>query len=337
MSNYTIIKARLDDDTLHKFEALPTELYPENSPRFNLGHEPVDLHLEGKYIIMDRDKPVGRFSFYENSSLIYQDQKTATIGSYECIDDLKASDFLFQQTKSIASKKGYQWLIGPMEGSTWNSYRFSDHNDHPNFFMEPYHHTYYNAQFKAAGFDSISHYISNTDKQLDTQDSELDLSEKRYKNQGALIRSIDLKNYESDLKKIGQLSIDSFKDNFLYTPITINQFVSKHIEFAKYMDPDFIKIIEDNTGQTHAFLFAIHDHFDSSNKSLVIKSIARKIDSPYKGISQYLTGRVTQVAKQKGYKKIVHAMMIHDNHTVSGSAKYNGADYKSYSLYGLRL
>ena len=86
-----------------------------------------------------------------------------------------------------------------------------------------------------------------------------------------------------------------------------------------------------------ALIFSIKDHFDVSNETLIIKSMARKISSSYRGIGSYLAGKTIQIAKESGYKKVIHALMIKDNASLRISEKYTRQAYKSYTLYGVKL
>ena len=85
-------------------------------------------------MLFDRNDIIGRCSVYINSELKYEGSNTASIGNYECIDDENASAYLIRYVTDICRNKGIKNIIGPMEGSTWNKYRFSIHNNYPNFF-----------------------------------------------------------------------------------------------------------------------------------------------------------------------------------------------------------
>ena len=81
------------------------------------------------------------------------------------VEDDHISNFFLDHIIKEAKKLNYGFLIGPMNGSTWDNYRFSLHNNFNNFLLEPYHPVYYNQQFLSAGFKPIAHYSSrmNTD------------------------------------------------------------------------------------------------------------------------------------------------------------------------------
>lgn len=337
MSEYQLLKTMPGDTQYTLFQGLPIKLYEKTSPRFQLGNDPVLKHLEGCYVLLENKEPLGRVAFYENPGLRYKGLPAACIGSYECVQDNEASNALLDFTKELAKSKSYSWLIGPMEGSTWNNYRFSLHNNAPNFFMEPYHHIYYNIQFEQAGFEKIAHYISNLDHTLHYQEDTLQKFEKHYTAQGAVLRNLHMDDLESELKKIAELSLLGFAENLLYTPIAIEDFVAKYSKLGQFFDPRLIKIAENEQGEMQAFIFGVKDFLDTTGKTLIIKTLMRRQSSPYRGIGSYLAGKLVQTAKELGYKKVIHALMIKGNASVVASKKYEVEEYKSYALYGLQL
>lgn len=337
MSEFKIIKTLPGDAQYDLFEQLPAKLYDAASLRFKLGNDPVSTHLEDCYLMLKDNEPVGRFAFYENPELKHENEVAACIGSYECIEDQKTSEKLIQHARQIAKNKGYAWLIGPMEGSTWNNYRFSKHNQHHNFFMEPYHHIYYNQQFQNAGFVEIADYYSNRDQTLDCDNEKLNKFEKYYLDKGAVFRNLNMNDFKSDLEKIARFSLDGFSNNFLYTPISVEEFVGKYEKLEHFFDPNLVWIVENQEGEMQAFIFAIKDHMDPTNETLIIKSMARKQSTPFRGVGSYLAGKVNRMAKELGFKRVIHALMIRDNASMRISEKYAGDEYKSYALYGLKL
>lgn len=337
MSAYKIVKSLPGQESHLAFDAFPQRIYDAQSLRFKLGHDPVLKHLEGCYLLSKDNEPVGRFSLYENPDLKFQTENTATIGSYECIEDLAVSNVLLDYAKSILQSKGYTYIIGPMEGSTWNNYRFSNSNDKPNFFLEPYHHDYYISQFKRAGYKSIASYHSNLMDPSEFDTKGLDLIEKKYREQGAVFRKMDLKDFKNELRKIATLSIDGFSSNFLFTPLSIEDFVLKYEKLEPFFDPELVWIAEDQKGEVHALIFCIKDFNDRTNSTLIVKSMVRKRSSPFKGVATYLSTRIVEMAKNRHYTKIIHALMITDNASHRISNTQTAQHYKSYSLFGLKI
>ncbi len=341
MSQFDLIKTNFGAPDYGLFAELPKVLYPENSSRFLMGHDPVEPFLEGLYVLLKNGNPCGRFAFYENPKLNYKGTPAACIGSYECANDSTISSALLDYAKNITTQKGYKYLIGPMEGSTWNNHRFSSNNDHPNFFMEPYHHKYYNKHFEDAGFSVISDYFSNLDQELNVDIDQLNKFEKIYLEKGASFRNLNTNDLESEFQKLAEFSLEAFSENFLFTPVSVSDFVTKYKAIAAYIDPKLVWIVENKSGEIEAFIFSVPDHFEATKppSTLIIKSMARKKESSFRGIGSYLAGKTIQLAKDLGYTKVVHAFMIKDNASRAISDKYatDGGFYKNYALYGIAL
>ncbi len=338
MRKFNIIETLPDKDNFHLFSDLPKLLYPENSQRFILGNDPVPSeHLSVCLVIEEEGKAIARCALYTKPGLVVNEKKACSIGSFESVDDLEAARFLLSVAMDMAKSEGFEYVVGPMEGSTWNNYRFSDHNNHPNFFMEPYHHDYYGKLWKDCGFEPLANYISNLDTQLEFHEDKIERMESYFHERGAKFRSIDLENLEEDLSKLARFNNDAFSENFLFTPIAEEDFIAKYSQLKKYFDPELIWIVEDENGEIQAISFSIPDYLDQSGKTLIIKSLARKKQTPLRGIGAYIIGKTYQIAKKRKFERVIHALMIHDNHSVNISNNYEGDHYKSYTLFGTEL
>ncbi len=337
MSEYKIIKSKPGKEEHELFTQVPKNLYPEKSQRFHLGFEPSMLFLQGCYTLIKSEKPIGRFAFYVNPALLHEGESAGCIGSYECEESSVATLMLINHAKQIATELGLKWLIGPMEGSTWESYRWSDSNELDNFFMEPFHHSYYAEQFTETGFQKIGKYVSALDKTMLGEEAELASWKKSFEAQGAVIRNLDTQNLREELGRIAKLSIEAFSDNFLYTPISEEEFIAKYEKISTLLNPEWIWIAEDKTGEPHAFLFAIPDLWDKEGKTIILKTVARKKDSAFKGIGKFMTASLNVKAKKQGIKQVIHAFMYDENVSSEVSEQMQTEPYKSYSLYGLKL
>ncbi len=338
MRNFNIIETLPDQDNFHLFGELPKQLYPDGSQRFILGNDPVPSeHLLSCFVLIEDDKSLARCALYGKPGLKVDEKKACSIGSFESVDDIEVAESLLSHAMEKASSEGFEYVLGPMEGSTWNNYRFSDHNNHPNFFMEPYHHDYYGKLWEECGFESVANYISNLDTQLTFDDERITKWEERYKENGAIFRSIDLENLEADLLKLAKFNNEAFKENFLFTPIAEEDFVTKYAKLKQYFDPEIIWVVEDQSSDIQAISFSIPDYLDPTGKTLIIKSLARKKNTPFRGIGSYLAGKTYQIAAKRNFERVIHALMIVDNHSVSISNNYEGDHYKSYTLYGKAL
>jgi len=320
------------------FNKLIKDLYPSDSLRFISGNEPETNNLLFCYVLTVNNVPKARYALYNNPDLFYKGKKVICIGSYECVEDDNISKEILNHAYSKAKKLGAEIIIGPMEGSTWANYRFSLSNDIPNFFTEPFHHIYYNKQFTNIGFKLIEKYFSNSIKDLPYDDDFINIIGKKLKDKGLIVRNLDVTDLKNELYNIGAFTIEAFKKNLLYTPLKPEEFVAKYYKLKEYLVPELIFIAEDFNKVIHGIYFGIPDYFDSESKTVIIKSIARKFDTPYKkDIINLLMHKFRKQINISGFENEIHAFMHFNNSSRTVSERYEGKPFKTYGLYGLEI
>jgi len=319
------------------FDTLPTKLYPENSPRFQLGFDPVDVYLSGCYVLKINGDTVGRFALYENPFLFFKGEKAASIGSYECIEDIEVATEVLDYAVELSREKGYKYLIGPMEGATWNNYRFTDDFKEGPFFMEPYHKSYYPEQFQNNGFEVIAQYFSNLDDKLYYDDREINQMQDQFTEAGLTIRNLHLNELKSELTRIAAFCNTAFADNFLFTPISLDAFLNKYMNLKDYFDPTLFLIVENDQNDIVGLFFPIKDFNDETGKRFILKTMARSKALPLSGMVRFLGQKTIKKAIEYGFSEVIHAFILKTNVSVEISGKFMGKPYKTYSLYGKKL
>ncbi len=336
-STYKIVSTHPGEIYFELFKNFPSKIYSEEELRFKQTESVSSDHLVGCYLLFRNEEIVGRFALYNNLLLFYNNKKAACIGSYECINEEEASKALLGFARQEAQKTGAEFLIGPMEGSTWNNYRFSNYNYHPNFFLEPYHHTHYNQHFIDNGFACIAEYESTLAPKFSINTSKVNALEKDLKSKGLTFRKLDITNIDTELLKLAYFSNEAFKENFLYTPINPNVFVEKYKKIIPFINPEYVWMAEESNGN----LVGVHFCYDSKyqhQKTLVIKSLARSKNKNYNGLGNYLAAKLINKAFNDGYEYMIYAFMQKNNTSVMKlSDELKAVEYKSYSLYGTSL
>ena len=335
-------------DTMHErtFEILETR---PGAPSFSLFEKIIesgegggwdDLNtasIHACYVLLENGKASARAALYQNPDLFYKNKKVVTIGNYESVDDPIISkellNYIIQQAKSLNAG----FLIGPMNGSTWENYRFSLHNDFDNFLLEPRHPVYYNLQFLSSGFEPIAYYSSRKDCKLFCNSAIVIQKENKLLKSGVKIRNINIKNFEQELEKLYPFICSSFQNNFLFTGISKDIFIKKYLQFKALVNPEFVLIAEDKNDTIIGFVFCYDDLMNKKEKSLVIKTLARDRPKQWSGLGTVMVNRVVTRAKMLGYQSIIHAFMPDDGKSLKTSETFFGAAYKKYVLYGLEL
>lgn len=335
--NMKIIETMPGEWNFHLFENLPQQLYPADSLRLKQTDSITDHEFLHKcFVVVQDDLPRARIALYNNPHLLYKGMKTACIGCYESVDVEDTYLPLISHVVTQAGNIGTQFIIGPMNGSTWNNYRFSMNQDNP-FLSEPAHFSYYNDHFQRAGFHSVARYFSSFTRNLEVDQPDILRREQELESAGVAFRNIDLEKFEAELKKIHEFNTLAFKTNFLYTPITSDTFIKKYKEIKKIIDPEFVILAEDKAKNLIGYFFCFQDFLNRSEKSLVIKTIARHPDKKWRGLGHVIANRIYKRAVKTGFTSIIHAFLYDEGTSTTISKNFSGEIYKRYQLYGKRI
>lgn len=321
----------------HLFAELPKRIYPADSIRFKTQDSiPTDF-LEACYLLKDGENVVARASIYDNPLLQYGGDHAFSVGNYECADREEYAVALLAHIISQVKTLGGKYLIGPMNGSTWEGYRFLADHDNPLFFTEPYHHLYYNNQFKQTGFETIAHYYSNIDRGIALDAPEILARERELQGRGVTIRPIDLANFEGEIRRVYDFNLVAFKTNFLYTPISREAFMKKYIQTKAYINPQLTLLAEDAEGNLVGYFFCIHDFYNTESKCLIVKTLARHPGAEWRGLGHVIGNVIYRKAVELGYTSAIHSFIYEQGTSTKLSTHFSGTHYRNYLLYGKHI
>lgn len=329
---------------IHKYpltEKLPTafhevieSVYLDEIVVSNKQSESVQLQY-ARYLLIaaSGSKTVGRVIVYINPYHIMNGNQVLTIGYLEIIKHEKVWKELVNAVIEIAEKMHITTVIGPLNGSTWEAYRLTEPSPNPLFLSEPYYPEYYPEFLKKCGFKPLANYVSNIDRVMNPK-KERELKKELELSKIIHIRPIDKENLRQELEDIFPLVHTAFEDNFLYSPITMEAFVTKYLKLEKLIIEDMVLIAEDlETMEKVGFILAFPDFLNQHEKGFIIKTVARHKDRKYAGIGSVLGNKVTRYAGENGYMYCIHAFMISSNSSTSISASFTGEEYKKHTLF----
>jgi len=317
------------------FSQLLDRLYPR-SMQSRL-HAVADQYFVCGLLIYVSGELSGRVSLYHNPLLQYKDQTSLCLGTYECIDDDAVSKCLLNQAKEWAREKTMRYILGPMSGSTWQSYRFKTYGTETTFGLEPIHQPYYAAQFNESGFLAIASYNSTMTRLDEIDTDKIRLRDGYFQQLGCEFRQISLSHFEEDLHSVYDCILEGFTQQVFFTPIDRDQFVRQYLRYRSLIDPRLVLFAVDQGGQVHGVVFAILDPTDPTRRTAIIKTIAAHPQTPYRGAVSHLVHKVNLAAREIGCDQMIHAYMHQDNISNTMSAKHRSILISKYTLYGCDL
>ncbi|MGV3761930.1 hypothetical protein [Parapedobacter sp.] len=270
---------------------------------------------------------------YINPHMQYKDKRVGVVGAYGAVGDSEPVVYLFRAIEQRAHEAGLDFLIGPMNGSTWEAYRFHDDPAKPLFFLEMMHRSYYPDQWRSIDFKPIAHYYSTVAPLVPRGDGEIERVRNRLLQDGITFRAIDMNHYEADLRKLYPFLQASFKRNLLYTPISESSFVAKYLPLKVALKPEFVQIAE-HKGEVVGVSLGVVNLLDPTHRSLIIKTLARNPQRLYRGLGRVLLDAFYHKGLAQGYQQLICAFMIEGGDALPLSDRYHARTLKTYALYG---
>lgn len=252
-----------------------------------------------------------------------------------CLGNFYASDgdsaaILLKQAFEVAVKIA-PVIIGPMNGSTWTSYRFMAGDNTSPFYLEPYNPSEYNRYFMDAGFTQLAGYCSSV-----VNNSGGFTASPHIGNEGYTFRNFNVADFDNDIKIIYSLSNTAFSGNFLFTEINYNKFYHLYAPLKSSMDADLF-IIAYKNGIPAGFVFGYPDFLQPGINRVVLKTLGRLPGKEYSGLGTMLLGAFTRRAAEKGFTSVIHALMPMDKVSIKMSELFGGKVFRQYALYSKLL
>ena len=327
-----IINGTLNDATFHLFDEVLDEVYG-SFPQYRNFVQKVNPHRAYQYhVVLEDGKAIARCVSYINEEIIYKDEYFFLFGNFECIHDQKVANFLLDEVEKVAREHAKNVLIGPISGSTWYDYRIALPSTNPVFFTEFFTPPYYKEILNVAGFSNLASYKSTHASHYEVDEKKLEKCRKMFEEKGIVLRPIDLNNFEKELEYIFQLSLEGFKNNFLYSSITREEFFEKYLPLKQIAHPSTIYLaFEADT--CVGFTMSIANMYNK--KQLVMKSAARLPGFKYNGLGTYFNEITKKGAKEMGYEELIVAFLIDDG--VSERTFSNANDNEAYREYEILM
>jgi len=298
-----------------------------------------DLNMEflvSCLVVTENGIPVGRLALYNNPELRWKEKKACCVGNFECIDKLEVAQMLLDEAEMWARSYGFKFILGPMNGSTWDNYRFSTHHNQPLFLSETYHPLYYNNLFTTSGFEVILNYQSRVEFGLTINNNKVADKIHDLQLNEITVREFDASRIDEELERLFPLVKAAFERNTLYTSISWETFYKKYAGVIRQLGTRYVLLAERNE-ELIAFVFAFQDLLEKSKKQIVYKTVARKYGKENAGVGHVIALEVMRRAIEDGMEDAIHAFMIFDATSTEISENFNSQPYKEYALYAKPL
>ncbi|MEO0385205.1 MAG: hypothetical protein AAF234_16795 [Pseudomonadota bacterium] len=255
----------------------------------------------------------------------WEDRKTAALGSFK-FGTAEGGIALLRQAADQLKNEGFGAVIGPMDGDTWHSYRaVTQSDDSPTFLMEPQSGAHDVAALEAAGFHTISGYVSAR-----TQ-TEQGIAKRRGGRKGLEILTWDGTSPEAFFGDVYDFSLAGFSRNRFYKPISKETFLGMYMPYVPFLKRELILFARRDSGALVGFLFGIPDFsLGPQTNTAILKTYASSVF----GAGHLLADVFHRNALELGLTTTIHALMHEDNIARQRSEKLGGSIFRHYHLFG---
>lgn len=289
-----------------------------------------DQHLQ----IVDGDQVLARASVWLNGPRLQPNQATGLIGHYAA-QSLEAGRAILEFACEVLARAGCVSAIGPMDGSTWKSYRLvSELCLEASFLLEPHNPLSWNAHFLDSGFAVLASYHSSLSLNP-TPDPRVPDVRQRLTRSGVTTRAADPAQLEADLEALFDLALESFSGNFLYTALAKPDFLKLYRPLLEQLPAGFTRIAE-HDGRAIGFAFAVPDLLRPQPDTLILKTVGVRPGRVYAGLGRVLGDELHDLARAAQMPRVIHALMYDANVSANSSARTSGV-IRRYALYSRSL
>lgn len=257
------------------------------------------------------------------------------IGFFEAVDDPEAVRELFDAAAEELRGAGCRTMIGPIEGDTWHRYRVNAGPfERPPFLLEPTNPQYYASLWEGSGFSVLESYSSKRIAPIAETAAALSRKFDAARANGYRFERFDRDDFRSVLERIYSLSIVIFKDNFLYSDISFEEFAALYDGADRLMDEDSIVFARTSDGEDAGFLFAYPNRTASAphGDALNFKTLGVLPEHRRGGTGGALMYCGYESAMRRGIDAANHCLMREGNPSERLDSGH-GETFRRYFLY----
>lgn len=243
------------------------EVLSQLSLDFPFYRKPGNHHMH--FLATDGPVVVGRISAMANRDLKDKDgTSVGTVGFFECIDDYTVAEELLDAAIGwLSAERKLDRIWGPMNFDIWHGYRFMTKGfDQALFYGEPYNKPYYPDFFEQYGFAEKVSWDSVEISGRDVLERMIARGKKRYQSLlegGYRFESINMHNFNQEMRKLHQVLSVSFSRFPGFTPIPFEEFEYLLGKIRYALHPKLVTFGYDENGALAGFAAAFIELSDA--------------------------------------------------------------------------
>jgi GNAT superfamily N-acetyltransferase len=224
---------------------------------------PFYQHAEAEFFLAQRDGDiVGRIgAIYNHNHNREHNENVGFFGFFECMNDQEVANALFDAVRDYLARFRVTAIRGPASPSVNDEYgMLIEGFDRPPMILMSYNPPYYPALAEAYGFrkakDTYSWFV-HKDKVF--SDKMVRVSEAAKKRQGVVYRSLNMKDFENEVKRVHKVYSRGWVRNWGEVPLTDAEFAYMAADLKAIVVPDMV-VIAEVKGEVVGFGLSLPDY-----------------------------------------------------------------------------
>jgi GNAT superfamily N-acetyltransferase len=277
------IKEAITKSELTDYIKFPFSLYKDNQywvppiiadelETFDKTKNPAFENAEAYfYLAYRQDKIVGRIAAIINwEEVNNQQKKKVRFGWFDVIDDVEVTKALLEKVYELGRKNSLEYVEGPMGFSNLDKVGvLTEGFEEIGTMITWYNHPYYASHFEQLGYVTEKEYLENKfpfeNVKLEFFDKAQELIKRRYQLKALNFKKTkDVLPYVDKMFDLFNASYASLSSFVAISDIQKDYFKKKYISF---INPEFIKFVEDKDHNIVAFSIVMPDFAEALQKS----------------------------------------------------------------------
>jgi len=272
------------------------------------------------------------------------------IGWFECHDNSALNHILFEEAFTWFKSTNCKSITGPINGCTWNNYRFNKSSEQPLFPSDPYQPFYYLKLWNQVGFSDSINYITEVPPKDFIQPMTFELVSHMLHEHGLKIENLSTLPGDKMKLKLYDFYNLSFSQNPLFRQITKEHYLSLFAKSSIILNGEHSFIVLDPKDNPICIFLCYndiyHQHYlknsltsdDYKTNKLFIKTIATHPDWRNKQLGTLVINLIHNLAYKDGFDEVIHALMYSDNVSAKkGREKFKTKIIREYCLMSKEL
>lgn len=260
-------------------------------------------------VVVGRIMAIHNFSYNQ-----YENNKVGHFGLYEVINDQKISDALIDTAAAYLKAQGMTSIQGPMNpGTNYECGLLVDKYDDAPQVMMTYNPPYYETLLTNKGFVKAMDLLAyNLNPEIVLPKVVLDIAERAEKKARVTYRTVDLKNWKTELDIIFDIYNSAWEANWGFVPMSKEEFAHTAKDMKSIVDPSLIQYAMVD-GVEAGFILTIPDLnqiFKTIPSGNLSPMALYKLLTPKKRITR---ARVIMMGIKKEYRKMGLETLLYRN------------------------